>query len=299
MRSFMSVFAAGVLRLTGYKRKVNNERSMARYMEKCRRRSAKPFSVPKFSNVRVNVKKELFEGMEIFLFKKEGAQSDKVLLYFHGGGYVEQPLPQHFSFVGEMVNRTGIPAVFPVYPKAPDHTYKENYPLQLELYEKILETHRPENVIIAGDSSGGGMALAFAEYLAKKNLPQPGKLVLLSPWVDINMDNPELKDYNRRDPSLGINGLKTMAKAWAGGDDLHDYLLSPLYGDLTGLADIYLFIGTGEMLCADARKLRARAKQQGVKIHYYEYPKMNHVFPLYPIPEADIAKATIADIISD
>ena len=72
MRSFMSVFAAGVLRLTGYKRKVNNEKSMARYMEKCRRRSAKPFSVPKFSNVRVNVKKELFEGMEMFLFKKEG-----------------------------------------------------------------------------------------------------------------------------------------------------------------------------------------------------------------------------------
>ncbi len=304
MRSFMSAFAATVLWATGYKRKVTGERSMARYMAKCRAISAKPYHIPSYCRMKARINKSECRGMEVFRLKaeSEGAKAGgvgKTVLYFHGGGYVEQPLPFHWLFLDELARKTGATVIAPVYPKAPDHVYIETYACLTELYDRILQTTTVENVILMGDSSGGGLALAFAQYLQQIGKPQPSKLILLSPWVDLTMSNEQIKEYERFDPTLSAKGLIVMAEAWAGGDSPRNYMLSPLYGDMRGLGAISLFIGGNEVLLPDAKKLRTRAAEQGVKIDYYEYPKMNHVFPLYPVPEATIAKHKIFDIVCE
>ena len=79
-----------------------------------------------------------------------------------------------------------------------------------------------------GDSAGGGLSLALSMYFAQKDLPVPEKLILLSPWVDLNMDNPEIEKYIKKDPMLKLDELKIDARYWANGTDLNDYRLSPI-----------------------------------------------------------------------
>lgn len=100
------------------------------------------------------------------------------------------------------------------------------------------------------------------------------------------MKNPDASALERKDPMLGIYGLIEMGKAYAGDTNPNDYLLSPINGEINGLGEITLFVGTHEVFLPDARKFRDRLKAGEVKINYFEYPKMNHIFVLYPIPEA-------------
>ncbi len=149
-----------------------------------------------------------------------------------------------------------------------------------------------------GDSAGGGFALALAQLLLEKGLSQPGKIILLSPWLDITMKNPDAYVLEDKDPMLGIYGLIQMGKAYAGDTNLNHYLLSPINGKINGLGKISLFIGTHEVFLPDARRFRDIALSQGARINYFEYPKMNHIFVLYPIPEAKKAtKEIIVNII--
>lgn len=131
-----------------------------------------------------------------------------------------------------------------------------------------------------------------------KNLPQPSRIILLSPWLDITLSNPDIQKFEKNDAALGSYGLAILGKLYAGDTDPNHYLLSPINGDIQGLGEISLFIGTHDLMLADARKFRDRAKKEGIMINYYEYSKMNHVFPALPIPEAKKAIRQIIDLIS-
>lgn len=151
-----------------------------------------------------------------------------------------------------------------------------------------------------GDSAGGGFAPALAQLIFEKGLPQPKHIILLSPWLDITLDNPEINaSLEQTDPMLGIYGAVELGKLYAGDSDRKNYLLSPMYGKIKGLADITLFMGTQEILLPDGRKFKAIAKEEGVEIQYYEYPGMNHVFPVYPIPESKQARKIIVETINN
>lgn len=99
------------------------------------------------------------------------------------------------------------------------------------------------------------------------------------------------------DPMLNLRLLIETGKIYSGDTDRSNYLLSPINGPLHGLGKITLFVGTHELFLADARRFRALAKREKVEINYFEYPKMNHVFPVLPIPEADLAMKQMIDII--
>ncbi|MFB0919743.1 MAG: alpha/beta hydrolase [Oscillospiraceae bacterium] len=219
------------------------------------------------------------------------------MLYLHGGGYIEQPVAEHWKFLDKAAAATGASITVPIYPKSPDYQYEDTFERLLSMYKSLLSYTDAKNTIFMGDSAGGGLALALAQYLLEKDLPQPGKLILLSPWLDITMENPDIPSLDSKDPSLGIYGLIQMGKAWAGGTDPHNYMLSPVYGSVLGLGEITVFVGGHEVLLPDIRKFKALTEKQNVKINYFEYPKMNHVFPLFPIPEAKKAQRQIFNII--
>ncbi|WP_144942122.1 alpha/beta hydrolase, partial [Paenibacillus sp. 32O-W] len=117
-------------------------------------------------------------------------------------------------------------------------------------------------------------------------------------WLDITLSNPDIQKFEKNDAALGSYGLAILGKLYAGDTDPNHYLLSPINGDIQGLGEISLFIGTHDLMLADARKFRDRAKKEGIMINYYEYSKMNHVFPALPIPEAKKAIRQIIDLIS-
>lgn len=109
---------------------------------------------------------------------------------------------------------------------------------------------------------------------------------------------PAVNNLEELDPILGTMGLIEDGRAWAGSADPRDPRLSPINGPITGLAPITVFVGTHELFNADIRKFRDMARDQGVDLTFIEKDKMNHVYPLFPIPEADEARGQIADVIS-
>lgn len=167
----------------------------------------------------------------------------------------------------------------------------------IPLYQDLLLKTRPEDLILMGDSAGGGFALALAQKMSDEQVSQPKHIILLSPWLDISLTNPAIKEIEPSDSFLGVEGLQLAGKAFAGGTNPDYYLLSPINGTLEGLGKISLFIGSKEILAADARKLKALAESKGIGINYFEYEDMLHVWMLLNFPESKKARQQIFDLI--
>lgn len=299
MRSIRSFIVERLLKRLSNKNSFTDEKKYAKFLKQKQNENNKPYVLPKYIRQKYDVKKQCFKEMECYIFNHEGKTSDKAILYLHGGGYIKQPSIYHWIFIGKIAKETDVKIYVPIYPKAPNYQYTESFDKVLPLYKWILEASNNENVILMGDSAGGGFALALAQLLLEKNLPQPRKIILLSPWLDITMKNPDAHALEKKDPMLGIYGLIQMGKAYAGDTDPNHYMLSPINGKNNGLGEITLFVGTHEVLLPDARKFRDIAISKGVKLNYFEYPKMNHIFVLYPIPEGKKATEEIVNIIKN
>ena len=299
MRSIQSKIVERLLARQGGKEKFTNEKLLAEFMEEKRAENDKPYVLPENIRKKYGIEKRNFDGMDCYIFNQANKPSEKQILYLHGGAYVNQALVYHWRFLGKIAKETNSTIFVPIYPKAPNHQYQESFDKVLPIYEEILHKSGEKNTVLMGDSSGGGFALALAQLLLEKGLAQPQHIILLSPWLDITMKNQDAYELEKKDPMLGIYGLIQMGKAYAGDTDTNNYLLSPINGRIDGLGEISLFIGTHEILLPDARKFRDNLKSQGVTINFYEYQKMNHNFPLYPIPEAKKATKEIVDIINN
>lgn len=167
----------------------------------------------------------------------------------------------------------------------------------LPIYKELLEKTKVEDLILMGDSAGGGFAPALAQKLRKTQINQPKDIIVLSPRLDISLTNPEIKDLEPSDSFLGLEGLRLAGKAYAGGVCLNCYLLSPINGSLDGLRKISVFIGSKEILAADARKLKTLANAKGIALNYFEYDDMLHVWMLLDFPESKKAKQQIFELI--
>lgn len=186
----------------------------------------------------------------------------------------------------------------PDYPLAPEHTHRESFEMVTTLYKQLLSTVSADNLILMGDSSGGGFALALAQKLRDEQLIQPSQIVLLSPWLDITLTNPEITNIAGNDPFLEVEILRKAGNLYAGDVDAEHHLLSPINGPLEGLGRISLFIGSKEILIADARKLKAAAEAKGIKINYWVYEDMVHAWMFLNLPESKRARQQIIDLIS-
>lgn len=238
------------------------------------------------------------EGWPCYTLAPRGRLNERHVLYLHGGGYVFNITKYHWLFLGRLVNKLRCQVTVPIYPLAPEHCYREVFPVLTKIYRQILSTADASSVAVMGDSAGGGMSLALGQLLKKKGgLPQPKDIVLISPWLDITMSDPMIDEIEPRDPVLARAGPVEAGRMYAGGDDPTGHLLSPIYGDLAGLPVVSLFIGTRDVLLADARRLRSKAQEEKATLNYFEYPGMFHCWVLVRFPEAVRATDQIAKII--
>ena len=234
--------------------------------------------------------------MHLFYMNVE-SQSDKLIIYLHGGAYVEEMLPFHWLMLDKITSRADVPFIIPEYPLAPFSDYEDCYQKMEVFYRKVLEYYPDKKIILMGDSAGGGLALGLTMYFHSLGLKTPEKLILMSPWVDLVMDNPEIEKYIPVDPILKYDDLSVDARFWANGTDLRDYRLSPIYGELEGIRDVSLFTGTHEFFYPDIVKFYELCKEKKIPCDLHIGEGLNHVYPAYPIPEADEAIETMVKII--
>lgn len=256
--------------------------------------------VPPKQTVKIcNVATYTANGRNVFVLSPKSRKATQHILYLHGGAYVQNFVRQHWKFLSDLVASTDSAVTAPDYPLAPKHTFIDAFPMVISVYREMVANVGSDNIVVMGDSAGGGFALALCQRLKEENLPQPRRIILLSPWLDLTLTNPEIGSIDSHDPFLGISGLRKAAVAYSGGYDLNNYRLSPINGSLDGLAPISIFIGSNDILVADARKLRMMAKQRGIEIDYHEYSGMVHVWMLLYFPESRHAQEKIKQLIVD
>ncbi len=294
MSSFMSQFAAFAIQSSGWKKKVTNPASREKFINKLGRLCDKPYRPAPFPH-RSRMEKRVEHGFEVFHFNR-GRR--KKIIYLHGGAFCEPPRVLHFVFCDRVAAKTDYEVIFPIYKRASKATFETTYAFLEAYYRELLAATDPNDLVFMGDSSGGGLALSFCEHLNALGLPQPRRIIVLSPWLDISMDEPFTDELDRLDPSLQRDYLTEAGRNWAGGTDVHDYRLSPIYGNLTSLAPITLYIGTHEAIWPVARRFKSLCEQAGADLDYREWPDMNHVFVIYPIPEAKQAQDEIIALLN-
>ena len=240
-----------------------------------------------------------YGGFQYWTVEPRDLNSKRTVVYLHGGAYVNEIFPQHWNFI-EQIADAGARVVVPLYGLAPQHNYKDAYHLLAHIYRDILSATRSSDIVIAGDSAGGGLALGFAQSLAGIDLPQPGKLLLISPWLDLSLENPDIKRIARKDPWLSVPGTRECARAWSAGDDMSNPQLSPINGHLPGLAPMDIYIGTRDILLPDVLLLQQFAASAGTVVNVTVCPEAVHVYPLTPTREGRAESARIVlDLVGD
>jgi len=262
-----------------------------------KRQLAESNQPPKRIKERYDIIKNEINGNYYYVMKPLKNIGQKHILFLHGGGYVYELWEIYWVFFSKLIDVLGCTITIPIYPLAPRHDHKEVFNMIVPIYEKIISEAKPRDIVIMGDSAGGGMSLALAELLKEIKLPQPGNIILISPTLDMSMSNPEIHDVEKLDPILAVPSLSYISKWYGGEKGSKHYLVSPIYGNFEDLGKISLFIGTNDILYPDAKKFKAIADEKGIEINYFEYPSMIHIWPLFFFPESKKATEQIIEII--
>ena len=234
---------------------------------------------PEKIEIDCNLETEEFIGRKVFILTPKNTQkTNKVILYLHGGSYVAETSNEHWNFLEKLVNDTGATIIIPDYPLTPKYTYKDVFTMITPLYKEIIEEVDINNLILIGDSAGGGMALALAEKIGEENIQMPSKTILISPWLDVRLENPEIDEVQKEDKELNKESLKIAGVAYAGEDGIDSYLVNPIDGNLSKLKNVTILTGTNDILNPDVHVLQEKAEQVNVNIDIKEYEGAGHIW---------------------
>ncbi len=215
-------------------------------------------------------------------------RKDKVILYCHGGGYTSGGLGYASIFAGKLTFHTGLEVVSFEYRLAPEHPYPAAIEDGLAMWDYLMNKgYGAKDVIIAGDSAGGNLALEICIRLKEAERFLPGALILFSPWTDMRAVASSYKTYADKDPLLTFNYVASVRSAYAGKDA--DYSLpqySPLLTDLKGFPPALIQVGSNEILKGDSEHLAKNMIKAGCYAKLEVYQGGWHVFQQMPLPKA-------------
>jgi acetyl esterase/lipase len=221
-----------------------------------------------------------------------GVRPGRVLLYFHGGAYQIGSPATLRHLVALLSGVTRARALSVDYRLAPEHPFPAAVEDALAAYRWLLASGTdPALIAVAGDSAGGGLALAALLALRDAGEPMPAAAVALSPWTDLALTGDSLRTRAAVDVMIKPEGMRETAALYlAGADPRHPYA-SPLYADLRGLPPLLIHVGDAEVILDDSTRLAARASEAGVEVSLEIWDEMPHVFPAFAglLPEADQA----------
>jgi acetyl esterase/lipase len=201
---------------------------------------------------------------------------DKVMIFIHGGGMVVNTRKTQLAFQVDVANSLGVKVVSIEYPLAPEHPYPAAVNDIVKAYQGIIKEYGAENAGLFGTSAGGGLTLATLLRLKADGLPLPAASAPISPEADMTSGGFLFKALGLNDPILPPYGTYTGVKAYAKGSDPKDPLVSPVFGDYTGVTPMFLLCGTSELLGSDAIRIAANARTQGCDVTLYVNDGMWH-----------------------
>jgi epsilon-lactone hydrolase len=221
---------------------------------------------------------------------------ESAIMYLYGGGYVISSPHSRRKLAGHLANAAGARALVPRYHLAPERPFPSAVDDAAADCRWLLgEGHHPERVVIAGDSSAGGLTVAAMLKLRDDGAALPAGGVPISPWVDLACTGETLETNATADLTATKASLQRMAGQYLQGEDPHTPLASPLYADLSGIPPLLVVVGGAEALLDDSVRLSRSAGMAGVDVTLYIGAGMQHIFPIYcgAIPESDAAVAMI------
>lgn len=256
-----------------------------------------PAAIPPAMARAFDVRTDSVDGRTVFTVSPKTGGSRWRIVYNHGGAYVNEMVGPHWDIVRALIDATGATVTVPIYPLAPEFNHRDAFPFLADVYRRVLDGAAPGDIVLAGDSAGGGLAIGEAVEFRRLGLPAPARILAFSPWLDLTLADPAARALEPRDIMLGVDALRVCGNWWAAGDDPRAPGLSPLYADPTILPPIDIYQGSEDILAVDARSFAARAKRSGGTVAYHEYPGAFHVFVGATFtPEA---KAVFAQIATD
>ena len=217
------------------------------------------------------------------LTKSENPRFDKVILQLHGGGYVAKIKNSYYNmatYYSEAAD--GIPVLSPDYRVAPEDPYPAALEDALDSYHWLLDRGwKGEQIIVVGDSAGGGLAMALTMYLRDHDMPLPCGIVAMSPWTDVTASGESYTLNYELDPLFG-NSKETMIyeNDYAGDHDKKDPYISPIYGHFRQFPPMLIQVGSTEMLLSDSITAASMADIAGVDVRLSIYDDMFHVFQM-------------------
>ena len=237
---------------------------------------------PKFKGTLL-LSEEIRAGMRVFRAtpKRETAKPLR-LLYLHGCAYVISMQAFQWNVVAGLLSRLEAEAFVPDYPLGPEANAGQTLRAVVEFYTLLAEEHGAENIVLAGDSAGGGLAVLLAQALRDRDLPQPRAVVAFSPWLDLSGSGPDQPGLAHRDPMLTMALGHRAAAMWIRDVPANDPRVSPLFGQGEGIAPTILFSGDRDLLDSDSLRFKAR----NPFVTHKHYPGMFHVWVAFPLPES-------------
>lgn len=223
-----------------------------------------------------NIETQEFQSRKVFIVYPKDSKTDLTIIYFHGGSYMAEATKEHWEFIQKLAIDTNSTVIMPDYPLAPKANYKDVFDFAEPLYKETIKNIDTNQLIVMGDSAGGGLALGLMEKISSEDVKIPNKIMLISPWLDTRLTNPDIDEVQKRDKQLNKETLRLAGIAYSLGDD--NYLVNPIDGDLSKLKNITIFTGKDDILNPDVYVLKNKAVEQGIEIEVKEYENANHIW---------------------
>lgn len=223
-----------------------------------------------------------------------------VILYCHGGGYMSGSCLYARSITMKLANYTSMDVLSFDYRLAPENPYPAAIEDALKVWNYLmLLGYGARDIVVAGDSAGGNMALVLLQMLKAQERILPRGLILMSPWTDLLATGKSHESKADIDPVLDENYLKEVTESYAAREDLANPLISPLYGDFAGFPPTYIQVGDNEILLNDATSLHKKLVKENVSVKIDVFKGMWHVFQMSPFKTAYEAMEKNAEFIYD
>ena len=266
-------------------------------LEHCRRENRRPVRVPRyFRGYFMEEKFTASTGFEMQVFKHDettrplslskGRPKHKLILYLHGGAFIYPPVFFHWRFLHDLCLRTHCDALLPVYPKSPEYDCQYCVSTLLDFYQKVIHPSQYDEIHLVGDSAGACLCLVMAQEAHKNGWRKPTTLTLLSPCVDLShTKEKEMRALQEKDTMLQLDRVIMLNAIWQGQLSAKHPWVSPVFGDFSGVDNLYVYFGSDEILQPDDLLLKETYEKAGKTGIFREYEGMFHTFAMFPIPE--------------
>jgi epsilon-lactone hydrolase len=209
-------------------------------------------------------------------------QKQRAFVFLHSGGYSAGTAADHAALAANLAVKADATGYVPEYRRAPEYPFPAAVDDAMNAYRALLQAGMPsDKIVVAGDSAGGGMAVAVAQQAAARGLPKPAGIYVISPWADLTQTNASYDARGPHDPMLSRASLQDRATMYLNGADPLCPLASPVFGDFSQFPPLLVHVGADEVLVGDAVVLARQASLAGSDVTLRVWARMIHIFPWF------------------